>query len=649
FLAGPVCPRNSHYKLCGTGCPATCRGPAATEACDTPCAEGCFCDAGFVLSGDECVAAGECGCEHRGRYYKLGEDFYTGQSCRERCLCQPGGAVACRETSCGPHEECRVERGALGCHAAGYGRLVVAGDPHHVTFDGRAFHLRGSCTYVLARLCKTDPRLANFSVLLENHGSGRANVVLMKKVVVSVHGYTVTMERGRTWEMNGERYTLPLATGDNKLRISQEGTNMVLDAASGLQLLYNAASYLLVTIPSSYQGRVCGLGGNYNGEKDDDFQLPNGAITQSMEEFVASWKVPMEDGMCMDGCGVNCPVCDATKTAPFRSGDSCGLIRDPAGPFGTCHPQVSPDEYFNHCLYDMCAANGARDTLCQSLQAYTAACQAAGANIGAWRTASFCPLSCPPHGHYELCTRSCDFTCASLSVAAPCGRRCFEGCQCDDGYLFDGAACVSVERCGCMHQGRYLKAAETVLSNNCTTRCTCHPSRGLACEETRCSPEETCAARDGTWRCVQREGQCRLSPGATMSTFDGATGRLPGSGTYKVAALCDERSPAWFKVVVEVGECRGDGVPAGAALFVFFRDALVTLNADMEAWVNGIFTRPPAAVSEAISLGAAAGNVTISHSSGLRVLFSPSGEVTVTVGAHLASRLCAPCGDFNGD
>uniref|UniRef100_A0A8B9NTL4 TILa domain-containing protein n=1 Tax=Apteryx owenii TaxID=8824 RepID=A0A8B9NTL4_APTOW len=83
-----------------------------------------------------CVAAGECGCEHRGRYYKLGEDFYAGQSCRERCLCQPGGAVACRETSCGPHEECRVERGALGCHAAGYGRLVVAGDPHHVTFDG---------------------------------------------------------------------------------------------------------------------------------------------------------------------------------------------------------------------------------------------------------------------------------------------------------------------------------------------------------------------------------------------------------------------------------------------------------------------------------------------------------------------------------
>ncbi|XP_062454742.1 IgGFc-binding protein-like isoform X2 [Rhea pennata] len=650
-FCGPVCPRNSHYELCGTGCPATCRRPAAAADCDAPCAEGCFCDAGFVLSGDECVAAAECGCEHRGRYYKLGEDFYADGSCRERCTCQPRGAVACRETSCGPHEECRVERGVLGCHAVGYGRLVVAGDPHHVTFDGRSFHLRGSCTYVLARLCKPDPRLANFSVLLENHSPGRANVVLVKKVVVSVHGYTVTMERGRTWEVtvNGERYTLPLATADDKLRISQEGTNVVLDAASGLQLLYNTASYLLVTVPSSYQGRVCGLGGNYNGKKEDDFQLPDGTAARSVEEFVASWKVPAEDGACSDGCGADCPACDSAETVPYRSGDSCGLIQDPAGPFGKCHPRVSPVEYFHHCLYDVCAANGARDTLCQSLQAYAAACQAAGAEIAAWRTATFCPLSCPPHSHYALCTRSCDSTCASLSVAAPCGRRCFEGCQCDDGYLFDGAACVSVERCGCVHQGRYLKAAETVVSDNCTARCACHPSRGLRCEETRCGPDEECAATGGRRRCVGRRGTCRVSPGAAMTTFDGAVGRLPGGGAYKVTALCDESSPAWFKVVLEVGSCRGDGVLAGAALFVFFRDALVALNADMEAWVNGIFTRPPAAVSDAASLSVEGDNVTVSHSSGLRVVFSPEGEVTVTAGAALAGRLCAPCGDFDGD
>ncbi|NXK15349.1 FCGBP protein, partial [Herpetotheres cachinnans] len=650
-FCGPSCPRHSHYELCGSSCPATCRGPATPEGCASVlCTEGCFCDEGFVLSGDECVPEGECGCEHQDRYYKKGEDFYA--SCRERCHCKANGVVECEEVFCSAHEECRVEDGVLGCYAAGYGRLVVSGDPHYLTFDGRAFDLLGSCTYVLARLCKPEPRLTNFSVLLEHDVGGRGNVALMKKVVISIHGYTVSMERGQKWEVmvDGERYTLPLVTENKKLRIGQEGNNIVLQTAAGLRVLYNVATYLLVTIPNAYQGRVCGLGGNYNGDPGDDFQLPGGSLAQSTEEFITSWKMPMEDGACTDGCnGKACAVCDATDTAPYGASDSCGLIRDPAGPFGPCHPRVSPVEYYNHCLHDVCAANGASDVLCHSLQAYATACQAAAAEISGWRTTTFCPLSCPPHSHYELCTRTCDFTCASLSMPAPCSWMCFEGCQCDDGYLFDGEACVSLEQCGCMHQGRYFKAGETIISSNCSTKCNCHPSQGLVCEDIQCAPDEVCATQDGAQLCVKREGQCRLSPGASLTTFDGTRGSLLTSGTYKVAALCNEQSPNWFKVVVEVSECRDDGIPAAVAVFIFFREAFITVNNNMEVWVNGLFTRLPAVVSKAISLSAAAGNITISHTSGMDVLFSPRGEVTVTVGAALVNRLCAPCGNFNGD
>ncbi|XP_042653122.1 IgGFc-binding protein-like [Tyto alba] len=650
-FCGPSCPRHSHYELCGSSCPATCRGQATPEGCASVlCTEGCFCDEGFVLSGDECVPAGECGCEHRDRYYKKGEDFYA--SCRERCRCKAKGVVECEEVFCGAHEECRVEDGELGCYPAGYGRLVVSGDPHYVTFDGRAFDLPGSCTYVLARVCKPEPRLTNFSVLLEHEVGGRGNVALMKKVIISIHRHTVSMERGRKWEatVDGERYTLPLVTEDKKLRIGQEGNNIILQSAAGLRLLYNVATYLLITIPDAYRGRVCGLGGNYNGDPGDDFQLPGGSLARSTEEFVTSWKTPMEDGACSDGCnGEACPVCDATDTAPYSASDSCGLIRDPAGPFGSCHSRVSPVEYFNHCLHDVCIADGARDVLCHSLQAYAAACQAAGAEIGRWRTTAFCPLSCPPHSHYELCTRTCDFTCASLSVPAPCSWTCFEGCQCDDGYLFDGEACVSLEQCGCMHRGRYFKAGETVISSNCSAKCSCHLSQGLICEDIQCPPDEVCATRDGAQRCVKREGRCRLSPGASLTTFDGAGGKLLTSGTYKVVALCNEQSPNWFKVVVEVSECRENSIPAAVAVFVFFREAFITVNNNMEVWVNGLFTRLPAVVSKAVSLSAAAGNITISHTSGMDVLFSPSGEVMVTVGPTLVNQLCAPCGNFNGD
>ncbi|NXU09669.1 FCGBP protein, partial [Pardalotus punctatus] len=443
------CPPHSHYELCGSPCQPTCQTPSIPTACSaSPCSEGCFCDPGYVLSGSDCVPHSECGCEYLGHYYQKDTEFYP--SCRERCRCGTNGTVTCQEAFCGAHEECRVEDGVLGCHPTGYGRLVVSGDPHYVTFDGRTFNIPGSCTYVLARVCEPARRLVNFTVLVEHEAGSHGDPVLMKRVVVSIHGHTVTMERGRRWEVDLERYTLPLVTEDKNLRIGQEGNNIVLHTAAGVRILYNTATFLLITVPDIYRGRLCGLGGDYDGDPSDDFRLPSGALAGSTQEFVTSWKVPEKDRACSDGCpdGV-CSRCDAAKEVMYGRNGSCGIIRDAEGPFRGCHPRVSPVEYFTHCIHDVCAASGDRAALCHALQAYAAACQAAGATVGEWRTKDFCPLSCPPNSHYKLCTRTCDLTCAALVGPASCTWGCFEGCQCDEGFVFDGDTCVSPERCGC--------------------------------------------------------------------------------------------------------------------------------------------------------------------------------------------------------
>uniref|UniRef100_K7FKH3 Fc fragment of IgG binding protein n=1 Tax=Pelodiscus sinensis TaxID=13735 RepID=K7FKH3_PELSI len=501
-FCSPTCPRNSHYELCGNGCPATCHSLSAPDSCNAPCAEGCFCDAGFLLSGDQCVPIARCGCVHHGRYYRRGEEFYPSASCQERCRCQDNGAVECQEASCRASEQCRVENGVLGCHANGCGKCIASGDPHYLTFDGRAFDFQGTCTYSLARVCSSDTGLANFSVVVENE----SQVSVTRTVSVSVHGYTVTMERGRKWKVtvDGEFYTLPLATDDGKLWINQEGNNIIVQSASGPKVLYDTSYYVLVSVPSSYQGHVCGLCGNFNGDKNDDFLLPSGKSAQNADEFGAAWKVPVEGVTCSHGCGDRCPICDAAKMVPYQAESSCGLIKAPAGPFKDCHSLVSPAEYFSHCLYDMCAANGAREILCQSLQAYVAACQAAGGTVRAWRTASFCPFTCPANSHYELCTRSCDFTCAGLFSPAQCTAKCFEGCQCNAGYAFNGETCVSMEGCGCLHDGRYLKAGESVISSTCSEKCTCQASGGLVCKPHRCLVQEICALQEGVRSCVKQ-------------------------------------------------------------------------------------------------------------------------------------------------
>ncbi|NXG18444.1 FCGBP protein, partial [Grallaria varia] len=443
------CPPHSHYELCGSACQPTCRTPSVPAACpDSPCSEGCFCNPGYILSGSDCVPDSECGCEYHGHYYQKDTEFYP--SCRELCRCGANGAVTCQEAFCGAHEECRMEDGVLGCHPTGYGRLVVSGDPHYVTFDGRTFNIPGSCTYVLARLCKPAPRLVNFTVLVEHEAGSHHKPVMLKKVMVSIHGYTITMERGQRWKVKVKRYTLPWVTEDNKLRISQEGNNIVLHTSLGVRILYNAATFLLITVPDIYRDRLCGLGGDYDGDPTDDFRLPTGALARTTQEFITSWKVPEKDGACSDGCddGV-CSKCDATDAASYGRNGSCGIIRDAEGPFQECHARVSPMEYFTHCVHDVCVARGERGALCHALQAYAAACQAAGAVVKPWRTKEFCPLSCPSNSHYELCTRTCEVTCAALVGPVPCTLVCFEGCQCDEGFVFDGDTCVSPERCGC--------------------------------------------------------------------------------------------------------------------------------------------------------------------------------------------------------
>lgn len=70
LLPAIKCPVGSHYEHCGSACPASCQDPGSESTCTEPCVEGCVCDPGFVLSGDECVPFRECGCTDKNNNYR---------------------------------------------------------------------------------------------------------------------------------------------------------------------------------------------------------------------------------------------------------------------------------------------------------------------------------------------------------------------------------------------------------------------------------------------------------------------------------------------------------------------------------------------------------------------------------------------------
>lgn len=193
--------------------------------------------------------------------------------------------------------------------------------------------------------------------------------------------------------MDGEAVTLPVAVGT--VRVTAEGRNMVLQTTKGLRLLFDGDAHILISVPSPFRGRLCGLCGNFNGNWSDDFVLPSGTVAPSVEAFGAAWRAPSSLQGCGEGCGPQgCPVCLAQETAAYESTEACGRLRDPEGPFAGCHAELSPSEYFRQCVYDLCAHKGDRAFLCSSMAAYTAACQAAGGAVTSWRTDSFC-RECP--------------------------------------------------------------------------------------------------------------------------------------------------------------------------------------------------------------------------------------------------------------
>lgn len=189
--------------------------------------------------------------------------------------------------------------------------------------------------------------------------------------------------------MNDELFNLPLSLEEGRLTVTQEGQNIKVQTEFGLKVLYDTVYYVEVIVPSTYQEKMCGLCGDYNKKDGDDFQLPGGKQTNNVDQFGSAWVLDLPGYVC-GGCGGECPVCDQAKATLYGKPEYCGIISAPNGPFKACHSKINPATYTSHCVFDVCAVDGNKNTLCDSVQAYALACQSEGIQIQPWRSNSFC-------------------------------------------------------------------------------------------------------------------------------------------------------------------------------------------------------------------------------------------------------------------
>nr|XP_046274208.1 IgGFc-binding protein-like [Scatophagus argus] len=639
-------PNNSHYEHCGNVCVATCNTMSPPTGCKRPCQERWVCNDGFVLFKDECVRREECGCKYQNKHYKSGQSFLS-LDCNHNCTCNGNGTVTCEKHSCGPFEKCALVKSVRSCQPVGNGTCTISGDPHYKTFDNTTYDFQGTCTYIVAKSCHLeDSRLKTFSVVVENEKWTRTdqpNLSVAKLVAVEVYGYTLVLQRNqlKMVMVNGKLTTIPLNLNEGQVEIFQEGFHYAITTDFGLNVTYNMVYKVTVTVPGNYKGKTCGLCGNFNDTKTDEFMLPDGNMTKDIKTFGAAWKVAVQDVTCEDGCrGDQCPKCNSTKKEIFEK--DCGIITNPDGTFAACHSRISPESYYRDCVYDVCMSQGQRDVLCHSISAYLSDCQTIGIKFDNWRKPDFCPIHCPENSHYDICSETCASPCPGLTDTITCPTTCAEGCACNGGYFYNGTGCVALEDCSCYHNGRTYKIGESVISGSCQKHCNCTTSGEVQCEDFSCSAAENCHLQNGIPTCHPK--QCSVKPGGSITLFSGLTGTVLVMGAYEIISHCNDSDADWFRVVTELQKCTPSGVKSAVAVYVYFNDLTVTVTDKQETWVNGKKVILPSLPRNNIFVRRSEESIVIEQMSHFQLSYSSTQELIVTVSDNMLDKVCGACG-----
>ncbi|XP_063043702.1 zonadhesin, like [Engraulis encrasicolus] len=645
------CPPNSHYTMCVSACPETCLGVSGPPGCGEKCVEGCQCNPGFVLSDQQCVPLKDCGCEDsQGSYHPANESWYL-EGCKQQCTCHGGGTIECRNTTCSPTEECKLEDGDYGCQPLSKGTCSVSGDPHYTSFDQKTHHFMGACSYTLTKPCNETSGLPYFTVDTQNeHRGSNKKVSYVRAVVVEVYGQRVILEKGRKVQVNGFRVTPPVTLVEN-VKIYLSGKFVVLETDFGLRVRFDGNHHADVTLPSSYNGLLCGMCGNYNGKPGDDNLKPDGLPAATTNELGESWQVPDERPDCSHDGGID--ECDDKIESEAQKPSSCGMITDLKGIFEACHKVVDPAPYFENCVYDQCGTGGSAVALCQALESYADLCAKAGVSIDWRRNNTFCPLKCPAGSHYELCGNACPASCQEPGSADTCAERCVEGCVCDKGLVLSGDKCVPFNQCGCTDKdNNYRPVGDNWFTNKeCSERCSCGPFNNITCEPWQCSPAQECKIYDGELGCHSSGvGVCHVAGDPHYYTFDGVMHTFMGTCTYTLVSVCNTTQVTPFTIVAKNEERGQPEASYIRSATVYLPGANVTLSKSGRALLNGRRVRTPMAIPGAPARIATSGVYTVLDTDfGLIVKFDGVHHLEITVPGDYFDKVCGMCGNYNGD
>ncbi|OXB72764.1 UNVERIFIED_CONTAM: hypothetical protein H355_006207 [Colinus virginianus] len=520
------CPAPMYYFNCSSAGPGAI-GSECQKSCKTQdmhcyvteCVSGCMCPDGLVLDGSGgCIPKDQCPCVHGGHFYKPGETIRV--DCNT-CTCNK------RQWNC-TDNPCK-------------GTCTVYGNGHYMSFDGEKFDFLGDCDYILAQdFCPNNMDAGTFRIVIQNNACGKSLSICSLKITLIFESGEIRLLEGRIQEIA----TNPEA--EKNYKVDLRGGYIVIETTQGMSFMWDQKTTVVVHVTPSFQGKVCGLCGDFDGRSRNDFTTRGQSVEMSIQEFGNSWKITST-------CS-NINVTDLCADQPFKSAlgqKHCSIIKSSV--FEACHSKVNPIPYYESCVSDFCGCDSVGDCecFCTSVAAYARSCSTAGVCIN-WRTPAICPMFCdyynPPDKHewfYKPCGAPCLKTCRNPQ--GKCGNilnsleGCYPECSPDEPYFDEERReCVSLPDCTSCDSEEKLCTADSKGENvslpmNISGHCAysiCNASCQIEliwaeCKVIQTETLETCEPNSEACPPTAAPSATRLVPATTLAPVSDCLGLVP--------------------------------------------------------------------------------------------------------------------------
>ncbi|XP_069753310.1 kielin/chordin-like protein isoform X2 [Narcine bancroftii] len=315
---------------------------------------------------------------------------------------------------------------------------TVFGDSHYVTFDGLFYDFTGTCAYLLAKDCESN----RFNVVYHSKMNGKSSKSGAKTLTVQSENRTIELSAGNLIQMNNAKVELTYSASN--ISIHHSGLYFTLKLPGGLSITWDGNNFVELNAHQSLQSRMCGLCGNFNGNKSDDFVLADGEVVLTPTEFGNGWLVK-EENISLCTAKTTEDLCNRTRLHDHHStNNTCNIIMGSL--FQPAHDSIDPQPYYRACLSDACTCVEQTRCLCSILSAYAFRALRLGIILN-WRNEILCGVTCGGGSCFSEC--SCPRTCATyLQSDIQCSMRsCVPGCQCPEGLFMHQSNCLPPSLC----------------------------------------------------------------------------------------------------------------------------------------------------------------------------------------------------------